>query len=244
MKNKKDKIYVELEIKYKEGLSILKEIDDYDSFKKNYLKWFLPVQNAIKIIQPEIYNTFVECYNTKSGKFTFFNFRIHPYLKNMIPNSIGYDKPYEERFKQATQKVKNLLQYQLDLIYSIIENKDSLLLNFDNELFFSFQEENVQVAQNLLDNDFIRAAGAICGVIIEKHLIKLLIPFDEKAYSYTLGKLNIECKRYSLYSETEKKRIDLYINYRNLCDHKNKINPTKNQVQDLIDGTKWILVNI
>jgi hypothetical protein len=214
-------------------------------FREKYLSWYFQSSNAIKFLSPTTYNNFIEVYQEKrseSKKITTSNYRLENYLKNEQLTNIN-NTDFEEEFERV-RIAKNLFKLQQLIIKAIIDNFDSISFNYENNLFLSFQEANIFVAQELLDNDFIRAAGAICGVIIEKQLKQRLLPFNEKAYSLTLNTLNQQCKNTELYTETTRKRIMLYSDIRNLCDHKNNIEPTKQLVQDLIDGTKWVLTNI
>jgi hypothetical protein len=216
-------------------------------FSECYLSWFFTVSNCIKYLYPEKYNEFINCYYNISTteKRSPINYKISNYLNNEQLSKIKTINYYDE-YKRINI-VYNCFNFQKLIVKAIIDNFDSVSFNYEKETYMTFQEENIDSVQELFDNDFLRAAGALCGVIIEKHLKTKLLPFDKDAFTskkLTLQPLNEACKTNNIYTTTEFKKIIHLTDLRNLCDHKNTIGPTKEQVQELIDGTKWIIYSI
>jgi len=240
-----------------EGYELRKIIEDYEKgniheianehstkFSECYLSWFFTVSNCIKYLYPEKHNEFINCYYNKSitDQRISTNYKISNYLNNEQLSKISTINYYNE-YKRINV-VYNCFNFQKLIIKAIIDNFNSVSFNYEKETYMSFQEENIDSAQELFDNNFLRAAGALCGVIIEKHLKTKLLPFDENAFQLSLSPLNDKCKLNNLYSEIERKRISHMAGIRNLCDHKKPIDPTKQQIQTLIDETKWVIYNI
>ncbi|MGD1818938.1 MAG: hypothetical protein ACPKOI_03525 [Pleomorphochaeta sp.] len=239
--NKWEKEYKALNIKTKRNIELAK-------FKNDYLSWYYATSSCIKFLRPDKYKEFIDLFKDNREKNTSLkstNYKIENFIKNEELTDISNNLIQEEA--KRIKITLNLFHYQQLMIKAIIDNFDSISFNYEKETYMTFQEENIDSVQELFDNDFLRAAGALCGVIIEKHLKTKLLPFDEDAFTskkLTLEPLNQACKKNNIYTTTEFKRIIHLTDLRNLCDHKNTIGPTKEQVQELIDGTKWIIYSI
>ena len=221
--------------------------EDSKKFIEKYLSWFFPVSNSIKFLFPEKFDEFNNCYYNylKTNNRTPDNYKISNYINNDKIDINTNFKYYDENIR--IKIVYNNFNHQRLIVKAIIDNFDSVSFNYEKETYMTFQEENIDSVQELFDNNFLRAAGALCGVIIEKHLKTKLLPFDKNAFTsknLTLEPLNQACKKNNIYTTTEFKKIIHLTDLRNLCDHKNTKDPTKDQVQELIDGTKWIIYNI
>lgn len=108
---------------------------------------------------------------------------------------------------------------------------------FDNEL---------TSAKELNKKGFYRAAGAICGVILEEHFSKVL---DKNCIKISKGNPTINdyndmLKANSIIDVPTFRHIQLLGDIRNLCDHKKKDDPTKEQIIDLINGTEKIIKTV
>jgi len=232
------KEYKSLNIETKRNIELTK-------FKNNYLSWYYATSSCIKFLRPDKYKEFIDLFKDNREKNALLisnNYKIENFIKNEELADISNNLIQEEA--KRINITLNLFHYQQLMIKAIIDNLDLVSFNYEKETYMTFQEENIDSAQELLDNDFIRAAGALCGVIIEKHLKPKLLPFDADAYKLTLNALNDKCKINDLYSEIERKRISHMAGIRNLCDHKKPTDPTKQQIQTLIDETKWLIYNI
>ena len=86
---------------------------------------------------------------------------------------------------------------------------------------------------------YYRAAGAICGVVLEKHFSGVC---DKR--SIILKKKNPTIADYNdalkdnAYDTIEWRRIQRLGDIRNLCDHSKDREPTKDEVEELISGTE------
>ena len=89
---------------------------------------------------------------------------------------------------------------------------------------------------------FLRASGAICGVVLEKHFAKVC-----DNHNITIKKKNPTIADYNdnlkdvIYDTIEWRRIQRLGDIRNLCDHNKDRTPTKEEVDELILGTDRII---
>ncbi|BCM26204.1 hypothetical protein [Methyloradius palustris] len=103
-------------------------------------------------------------------------------------------------------------------------------------------DSELDAARELLKHKFIRAAGAIAGVVLEKHLHEVCgahnITLTKK--NSTIADLNEALKNASVI-ETPQWRFHQHLaDIRNLCDHNKKVEPSVDQVNDLIEGVSKV----
>lgn len=91
-------------------------------------------------------------------------------------------------------------------------------------------------AQLLLTHGFVRAAGAVAGVALESHL-KLLHVQSTLTHSDndTIIPLANRLRQSGVISLGDEKKCIAMADTRNKCDHKNKTEPTAEEVGELID---------
>lgn len=147
---------------------------------------------------------------------------------------IGPENAY---FKMIQQIM--ILKGTKEVLNSKIYNLQELLQAdiFDNEL---------SSAKELNKKGFYRAAGAICGVVLEEHFSKVLsshaINIQKKVP--TINDYNELLKNNSIIDIPTFRHIQLLGDIRNLCDHKKTQEPTQSQIQDLINGTEKIIKTV
>jgi hypothetical protein len=117
------------------------------------------------------------------------------------------------RFKSSLFDIRQLVQADL----------------FDSEL---------DAARELLRQKFTRPAGALAGVVLERHLGQVC-----DNHSVTIGKknpgisdLNDALKETAVLDVPQWRFVQHLGDIRNLCDHSKKVDPTAEQVDDLISG--------
>ena len=107
-------------------------------------------------------------------------------------------------------------------------------------------DSEIDAARELLKNKFLRAAGAIAGVVLEKHLHQVC---DDHGVKITkknpsISDLNELLKANAIIDIPQWRHIALLGDIRNLCDHNKQKEPTAQQINDLIDGTDKVLKTI
>lgn len=107
-------------------------------------------------------------------------------------------------------------------------------------------DDEISAARELLGKKFVRAAGAIAGVVLEKHLLQVCEDHAAKVpkKNPSISDLNDVLKAASVIDVPQWRHISLLGDLRNLCAHNKKQEPTLEQVSDLIDGTDKVLKTI
>lgn len=107
-------------------------------------------------------------------------------------------------------------------------------------------DSEIDSARHLLKNKFFRAAGAIAGVVLEKHLQQVCDDHNIKVAKKDPGinNLNQILRDSGAIDIPQWRHITFLGDIRNICDHNKQREPTVEQVTDLIDGTDKVLKTI
>ena len=107
-------------------------------------------------------------------------------------------------------------------------------------------DSEFDTARALAKSGFLRAAGAICGVIIEKHLLHVCkihgIAIRKK--NPGISDLNQALKDNGLVTVPQWRFNQHLADIRNLCDHAKGKEPIKDEIEDLMSGTEKVLKTI
>jgi hypothetical protein len=96
----------------------------------------------------------------------------------------------------------------------------------------------LDAAGELAKRGFLRAAGALAGVVLERHLGQVCDNHNIKVTKKnpTIGDLNDLLKENGVLQIPEWRSIQHLADIRNLCDHDKKSDPTEDQIKDLLAG--------
>jgi hypothetical protein len=99
-------------------------------------------------------------------------------------------------------------------------------------------DSELEAADHLLKNKFARAAGALAGVVLERHLGEVCSSHNItlRKKDPTISDLNDALKAASVIDTAQWRSIQHLGDLRNLCDHNKQVEPTAEQVRDLLTG--------
>jgi len=124
-------------------------------------------------------------------------------------------------------------------IPDVIEVKE---MNLRKLISADFVESELDEVEILFKHKYIRCAGALAGVALEKHLVILCqinnVPYDHKD---TINPLATNLYSNNVLDISELKKIEHLGSIRNKCDHPKDIK--KLEVRELIDETKKFINN-
>jgi hypothetical protein len=97
-------------------------------------------------------------------------------------------------------------------------------------------------ARELTKHGFRRGAGAIAGVVLEKHLAQVVSNHKIKISKQhpTISDLNDSLKAANILDVPTWRGIQRLGDLRNICDHNKQAEPTVTDVGELIDGVDKI----
>ncbi|MEG1506547.1 MAG: hypothetical protein RR201_02185 [Malacoplasma sp.] len=146
-----------------------KEDNIFLKLGQKYQSWYTIANITVKELVPTRYDDFIECYKcSKRKEISFSNFTMSDYLVG-ISISLGDTILFKP-------KTAGLIRFkmQLDIIKAINENFENTLFNIKNSIEFELLDNELKSTKKLLKNGYLRSAGAVCGVILEKHFASVL----------------------------------------------------------------------
>ncbi len=209
---------------------------DLDFFVKNYEIWYSKAVVVVKQFLPDRLNDFISKYSSEKRK------------------NVGYDTyTISDALRLTSNRSKNItpiygampLYGQVNMLKACIETFDSKVYDIQAVLQADIFDSEIDSAKHLLKNGFLRAAGAICGVVLERHFAEVCKNrnIQQKKKSPTIADFNDALKD-NVYDVIEWRKIQHLGDIRNLCDHNKDREPTKDEVEELINGTDRVIKTI
>jgi len=131
---------------------------------------------------------------------------------------------------------------QLAILKSAQGRFESSLFDIKQLVQADLLDSELDAARLLSKNKFYRAAGAIVGVVIEKHLAQVCINHSvvvSKKHP-TISDFNDLLKNNSVIEVPQWRFIQHLGDLRNLCDHNKGKEPSAAEIEDLISGAEKI----
>ena len=243
----REKIIQEIKKLYDEGSDILSLfIEDKDEKEKiinqrKYQVWYTKASLVVKNLLPSRFREFTECYTIEKRKdLSLMNYTISDYFRNLIltQESILFFEPKPVAIERMAT--------QLDIIDSLSKNITNILVNIISNIELEIMDNELESAKLLLKGKFVRSAGAICGVILEKQfsVITKNHALDIRKKNPCINDYNDLFKEQDIYDIVTWRFIQRLADIRNLCDHNKDREPTYDEVEELINGTDKVIKTI
>jgi hypothetical protein len=127
---------------------------------------------------------------------------------------------------------------QLDILKSVTVRFESSLFDIRQLATADLFDSELETAGELAKKKFARAAGAVAGVILEKHLKQVCenhsLKISKKAP--TIGDLNNALKEANIVDVPQWRFVQHLADIRNVCVHNGQIEPTASQADELVSG--------
>lgn len=234
-----EKLYKGLLVYKKEAtLTNLKEnqLKDLSFFYSNYEKWYSKSLLVIKQLLPSRLADFTSLYKNGNRKeINWTNYTVSDALQHLNSNNGSMHPSYAQ----------TRLRQQCDIVHACVDCLESRIYDIQTILQADIFDSEINSARHLLKMGFLRASGAICGVVLEKHLADVAIAHDIviKKKAPTISDY-IDAFKDNVYDTVEWRRMQRLGDLRNLCDHNKYREPTKDEVEELIGGTDRVLKTI
>lgn len=210
------------------------------SFKKNYNSWYNESLALIKQLMPDRLDDFIAYYKQPKRKvYNYETYTISDYL-------IGLVKTFGNKLAFEPSSIITKYEQQFLIVKSLSKRFDSSLYDIKQLVQADMFDSEIDAAKELNKKGFHRAAGAICGVVIEKHLHGVC-----EARGIAISKKNPAINDYNELLKNNNvidiptwRLIQRLGDLRNLCDHNKTDEPTKENINDLIDGTDKIIKTV
>ena len=208
-----------------------------DIFFFSYQRWFSEAHEVIRQILPSRLGEFETLYqgNEKRKDINAYTYTIKDWL-------LGIHSPVDELSGQKAYPDATIVFMQFQMQCQILKSARlrfaSSLLDIHQLLRADLFDSEVASARELLKNGFLRAAGAMAGVVAEKHLWEACQNHNVsvRKKNPTLATYNDALKEKEVIDIPQWRLIQRLGDLRNLCDHNKEREPTKDEVTELIDG--------
>lgn len=213
------------------------------NFKREYQSWYSEAHALVRQVLPDRLSDFESYfeYPRVRKEITFQNYMIRDYLQGLHITR-GYEKTVVADGSAAIPE----FEQQLNIVKAASETLESSLINMTGVLQADLFDSEVDSAKALAKMGFLRASGAICGVVIEKHLKQVCdthkISIRKKNPS--INDLNQALKDQDILSISQWRFVQHLADIRNTCDHAKGKEPSKEEIDDLVAGTNKVLKTV
>ncbi len=213
------------------------------AFNSEYQNWYSEALAVIKQLIPDRLSDFVRLYEKPKTRkdISFGNYVIEDYLQGL-----RVTQGYYKEVKVSPSAAIPQFQQQLAILKSANQRFESSLFEIVQLVQADVLDSELDSARLLQKNKFYRAAGAIAGVVIEKHLSQICnnhnIAISKK--NPTISDFNDILKNSEVVEVAQWRFIQHLADLRNLCDHNKAKEPTNADIEDLISGTEKITKTI
>ena len=213
------------------------------SFGSDYQKWYSKAQALVKQVLPDRLADLTSHYEFPRVRkdIDFQNYRIRDYLQGLKVTRYGGS----EFVADGSAAIPEFLQ-QLNIVKAAKDTLSSRLMDLTAVLQADLFDSEVETAGALAKAGYLRAAGAICGVIIEKHLRHVCDMHNVTVQRKNPGISDLSqlLKDASVLTVPQWRFIQHLADIRNICDHAKGREPTNEQIEDLVSGTEKVLKTV
>lgn len=210
-------------------------------FLESYQSWYSESLALIKQLLPDRLSDFIRLYEKPKGRkeISFENYRIEDALQGLRITRLSEVRADE---KSAIPHLKQ----QIAILNSLKGRFESSLYDIRALVQADLLDNELDAARELLKHKFTRAAGAIAGVVLERHLREVCVMHKARIAKKnpSIADCNEALKSDGVI-DTSQWRFNQHLgDIRNLCDHNKEQDPTPAQVLDLIDGVAKVTKTI
>ena len=226
----------------KKSIKTKKEIDeikkDIPFFNDKYQTWYSESLAIVKFLLPDRVQDFIKLYEKPKGRkdIAYGNYVIEDYLQNLqVTTALG-------DVKVAPYAAIPQFQQQLNILKSVKQRFESSLFDIKQLVQADLFDSELESAKELNKKGFSRGAGAIAGVVLEKHLSQVCDNHNVKITKNnpTINDFNQYFKNTDIIEIKDWRFIQRLADLRNLCDHNKKTEPKQEDIKELITGVEKV----
>ena len=208
-----------------------------------YQRWYSRAYKLVQSLAPDRLAEFASYYliDPKRKITDAGNYVIQDYIKAIGARVDHYKHPLWDTNNLVAIRVMN----QMQIIGSLSSRIDSVLRDVTGHLFAELQDSELAAAAQLKKIN-LRASGALAGVVLERHLQRVAVNHcvSPSKKNPTISDLNDPLKQAGVYDVPTWRKIQLLGDIRNICSHQKSVEPTLEQVDELIAGVNSIIKSV
>ena len=237
-----EKFRYTLQKQIKDRKKVAEFLTKLPSFENEYQAWYSESIVLLKQLLPDRVSDFTKMYEKpkiRRKEITYENYVIEDALQFLRVTRNG------EKVVDSDAAIPRFTQ-QINIIKSINKRFESSLFDIKQLVQADLFDSELETAKELNKNGFLRGAGAIAGVALEKHLLQVCGNHDVKITKKnpSISDYNNTLKEANTYDTPSWRKIQHLGDLRNLCDHKKKKEPKMEDVDELIEGVDSIIKTI
>lgn len=216
---------------------VAEELTRLPPFVEGYQRWYSAAKALIRQLLPDRFADFVRHYEKPRSRkdITYENYKMEDYLQGL-----SVTRGLEKEKVVGPDAAIPQFQQQLAILKAVHVRFETSLFDIRQLVQADLFDSELDAATELAKQKFTRAAGALAGVVLEKHLGQVCDNHDIKIAKKepTIGDLNDRLKHEAVIDVSQWRFIQHLADIRTLCDHNKKVEPMPEQVDDLITGVR------
>jgi hypothetical protein len=208
------------------------------SFENKYQAWYTDSYAVLKQVLPDRLDEFAQLYrpDPKRKQVEGTTYRIQDWLTG----SRSGKNVHSERFFNDFETVSMQFRTQLEILKSVESRFESSLHDIAQLVRADLFDSELDAARELTKNGFLRGAGGIAGVVLEKHLGQVCQnhKVSIRKQHPTISDFNDLLKTASVVDVPVWRQLQRLGDIRNLCDHNKHREPTTDEVNELVEGVE------
>lgn len=216
-----------------------KEISD--TFAKEYQRFYTEAHAVIRQMAPARIDEFENLYKSDPRRKSIdqLTFSIQDWLNGIRPT---VDPRTGKKYFQDLMVVMTRFSTQLQILKAVTSSFESSLFDIRQIVQADLFDTELASAEELTKKGFLRGAGAIAGVVLEKHLAQVADNHNviTRKKNPSISDFNDLLKQSSVVDVPVWRQIQRLADIRNLCDHNKAREPTKDEVTELVSGVEKI----
>jgi hypothetical protein len=214
------------------------------SFEKNYQKWYTQSCAVIRQLIPDRMTEFENLYKGegKRKEINSITYTIQDWLTGVRSSTQYTGEKYFDDFAIISMRFNT----QLEILKSVQSRFSSSLFEIRQLLQADLFDSELDTARELSKKGFLRGAGVISGVVLEKHLSQVCAnhKITIRKKNPTISEFNDLLKKNDTIDVPSWRFIQRLGDLRNLCGHNKDRDPTEDEVSELIEGVDKVIKTI
>jgi hypothetical protein len=212
--------------------------DEHLPFVVEYQSWYTKALPIVKLVLPDRYLEFIEQYKLEKRKeITFLTYAISDYLIGLritrgTENVVDVDAAFASKF-----------QHQIFILRSAADRLQSAFSEIEGTLRAEMFDGELSAAEELRKKGHLRAAGALAGVTLERHLGVVANSHQVRVGKTkpTIADYNEALKRENVLDIPMWRSLQHLADLRNYAVHDKGREPTAEEMDDLVRGVQRAL---